>query len=1426
MGPEQVVISGDETQVLSLAQVLASQGLQTRRLAVSHAFHSPLMGPMLKDFARVAQGIAYAPPKLLLVSNLDGKLADASVASADYWVRHVSAPVRFAEGVAAVVAQGVEACVEIGPQPTLSALAAACRGVEDIKWLPSLHPPHEDGQRMRQSLGHLYVAGATVDWKGLFGTRAPRKVSLPTYAFQRERHWMQSAPQGEHSGKETGNPLLGVALRRAGPVVVYETTLSPTQPSYLADHQIFGAIVVPGTAWLEMARAAATARWGGTLHAVEDLLFEQPLTLSGNARVQLVVEEDDSLTIWGQDSGADFETAWTKVATGRLRRESAVVAPAPISPEALRDGCEVAADTASGYAQMAARGLVYGEAFRGLKWLGVRGDTVVGKIEVPALDGGPGLHPGLLDAALQSLSAVSEHEGVFLPFAVTSYVAYQSGVTTAWVEARVTSRNADTLSSDLTLWDASGAPVARLDGVRCKRAEAAQVLRKASTVRFDWLYRVDWVPLPVAGSAALAAGRWLVVATPARVAVAQSLVEQLNSAGASATVCDGTAGLSAALSTLPENEAAQVVALWGPSTEANPGTQAQALAIEGLAHLQALVKSTGKPSSRRLWWVTAGAVSAFGDDLPELAASSLWGLARTWMQEHPEWSTALVDLSTWGFEGLTELRQELDARDGESQVAWRGGKRLGARMARAPKRPAGLTAADGESYQLESPASGKLEDLRLSSGTRRSPDRGEVEVEVEATGLNFRDVLTALGQYPGGAGPLGCECSGVITAVGADVTTFTVGQPVMAVAPGSFSRHVTLDARQVIRRPLSLTAIQAAGVPLPFLTAWYALVDLARLRPQERILIHAASGGVGMAAVQLAKHWGARVFATASRSKWGAVRALGVDHVFNSRSVDFADELRASTGLVGVDIVLNALTGSFVDAGLSLLSDGGRFLEMGKRDLRDPKRVAQAHPGVRYQAFDLFEAGPDRVQAMLQELVRLFDQGVLRAPPTRAFPLAEAETAFRFMAQARHVGKLVLRAPPRPGRPGSYLVTGGLGALGLEVARWVARSGRATHLVLLAVNPPGEVAQAAIEELRTMGVTVQVALADVSDVEGVRRVLDAVPNAAPLRGLLHLAGALDDGVLMEQDAARMAHVLQPKATGAWNLHALTRELELECFVLFSSSASVMGSPGQGNYAAANSFLDALAAHRRARGLAATTVAWGPWAHRGMAARLGDAERQRLSRLGFGWLEPAQALDLLAVAIDRPEPALVALPLDLQRLEQGLNHGPLPSMLRSLVQPPAAQSQDLELVSWLGALPPARRRDALVQRLREDLYRVMGTLEIASDRPLRELGLDSLMAVEVRNLLAAKVGRPLPATLLFDHPTLDALATFLLEQLLALSEQLPSAPSPAVDRPDDAIAIIGLGCRFPGGITDPESFWKLLRNGVDAISEVPADRWGR
>ena len=489
------------------------------------------------------------------------------------------------------------------------------------------------------------------------------------------------------------------------------------------------------------------------------------------------------------------------------------------------------------------------------------------------------------------------------------------------------------------------------------------------------------------------------------------------------------------------------------------------------------------------------------------------------------------------------------------------------------------------------------------------------------------------------------------------VRSWKVGDDVLAFAPASLQSFVNVSDDFVVAKPAAMTFADAAGIPVSFLTAEYGLHHLAHLVPGQRILIHAAAGGLGQAAVQLALRAGAQVLATAgSPEKRAYVRQMGVEHVFDSRSLSFRDDVLQVTGGAGVDVVLNSLAGEFIAASLDTLAQGGCFLEVGKRDLWTPEEVAALGKNIRYLPFDLGDVAmrePHRIATLLHALMARFSMGELRPLPTTLYPFTDPTPAFRTMAQARHMGKIVFgfdrgtahRRLREIVSHGTVLITGGLGALGTELAQWLVSQG-ADNIVLAGRSAMDRGDHPVLAELRKNGVDVSVEGVDISSPTEVQALLQRIrATHPPLRAVFHAAGVLQDAVLSKETWSNYCQTTAPKISGAWNLHHLTQADSVQLMVFFSSAASILGSPGQGSYAAGNAFLDALAHHRASRGMATLSVNWGAWASAGMAARFAPEQAARWKRQGASPMEPSAALSALQLAIEAGETQVAIMDLD-------------------------------------------------------------------------------------------------------------------------------------------------------------------------------------
>jgi mycoketide-CoA synthase len=755
---------------------------------------------------------------------------------------------------------------------------------------------------------------------------------------------------------------------------------------------------------------------------------------------------------------------------------------------------------------------------------------------------------------------------------------------------------------------------------------------------------------------------------------------------------------------------------------------------------------------------------------------------------------------------------------GEPQVLVRGGTVHTPRVHGSRAVDALLVPPAEGPWRLGLSSAGTLENLVLERVPNAAAplEPGQVRVAVGAIGANFRDVMIALGLYPDDNAVIGVDASGIIIETNPAGGRFAVGDAVMGLFPDGTATVASADERLLFKIPSGWSVIDGATAPVAAATAYYALSVLADARSGQRVLVHAATGGVGTFAVQLARHLGLEVFATASRGKWDTLRAMGFDedHIADSRSLEFEDKFRAVTGGRGMDVVLDSLAGEFVDASLQLVASGGIFLEMGKTDIRDPGVVAQQHPGVRYRAFDLFEAGRSRMQQYLLELAELFDAGVLRPLPVTAFDVRRAPAALRYLSQARHIGKVVLTMPDA-WAAGTVLITGGTGMAGSTLARHVVTSHGVRQLML--VSRRGDEAPGAAElvaELAAHGAHVQVVACDVGDRQALAKALGQIPVQHPLSAVMHVSGVLDDAVVTSLTPERVDAVLRAKVDAAWNLHELTQDLGVSAFVMFSSMAGLVGSSGQANYAAANSFLDALAVHRRAHGLPAISLGWGLWDQTSdMTGGLETVDFARFARDGIVAMSSTEALQLLDTAMVVDEPFLLPAHIDTKALRVKFDGGTLPPMFVDLINAPARRQVDdslaaakskSALLQRLEGLPEDEQHAVLLDLVRSHIATVLGNVApeaIDPDKAFQELGFDSLTAVEMRNRLKSATGLALSPTLIFDYPNSAALAGYFRQELLGASSQQTHQAAPGEAEIQRVVASIPVKRLRQAGVLD-------------------------
>jgi acyl transferase domain-containing protein/NAD(P)-dependent dehydrogenase (short-subunit alcohol dehydrogenase family)/acyl carrier protein len=1353
-GPSSTVISGDRAAVQSLVRDWSQRGIQAKVLPVDYAFHSAQMAPFEKQLEQILGALRTQPEVIPTFSTIEGRQVRSQDFSAAYWARGIRQSVQFQAAIDLALGAGFGQFLEVGPHPVLLTAVQECAQARNkpVSLLWSLRRNLPERTSLLASLGRLYALGHVVDWKGLFGKTNPF-LRLPSYPYERSRFWAEHPSSKPKQLKDNHGFALQSIDSPALTGKVWQTKLDLNEQPFLADHSVQGTAIFPLAGYIELALAAARADNRVMPLAVIGIEVREPLMLHRESPTLVqVILNGDQVKVFARG-----DESWTEYAQAQFSNQ--------INPVNVSSGEPVTEliPTTDFYKALEERGLEYGPAFQCVQELTAGGSRAHALVGLSGIEPeGWIFHPGLLDGCLQTiLAAVNPGEGaLYLPLGLDSFALYKPAGAKILCNLEVIRAAADnsTVSANFRITDLSGELVAEGSGFHVRRRASS---KKPAAERLA--YRIEWQPAR-SSSTRSAPRAWAIVAK--QTSLADPLRAELLKKGTSCPIFES----------LSEAQPSDSILYFAANENSGPDLPParQESCRDLLITLQQLVAQP-LVSAKEIWIVTNGALHILPSDRCEgYAQATLWGLGRTFALEQPDFKCIRVDVDN-SPASLEALVEAMLSEPQEDELGFRLGSVYSPRLSPVPSSAETISIAK----KLIVSTRGSLDNLQFEVIERKAPAISEVEVRVEASALNFRDVLNALGAYPGDPGPLGLEFCGKVIRVGTGVTQWAAGDHVAGIAWGVFADYVNVDAALITRVPEGTSSENAVTLPNAFATAYHCLFEVGKLRQRERVLIHAGTGGVGFMAVQLALDAGAEVFATAgSEEKRSFLRAHGVQHVLDSRSLDFSQQILEITNGIGVDVVLNSLAGEFISATMAAVASHGRFVEIGKTGIWNEDQVTALAKNIAYSIVDLgilIDSDHPRIASYLHRMQLMLGEGKIHPLPKHVFAFSEAEAAFRLMARAGHIGKVVLRHGQDFHTHGSWVLSGGLGSIGMRVAEWLAAHG-AEHLVLLGRSEPKPEAAEAIHQMRHKGVTVTVASLDVRSIKAMEALTGELNSSPSLVGVVHLAGVLDDGVLTQQTWERYQTVFQPKLDGAELLHKLAITKGAQHFLLFSSVAGLLGSPGQSGYAAANAFLDSFAAHARAHGLNACSIDWGVWGEAGMAARV-EAAGKRRTLAALQPMTTSDCLDTLPYTLSGQHHQVAVVAADWKRWQEQYGSAQKSLLSRWHGQPIKSESVvsgtiSKSFVHFLTTLPSGRRRAAVLSHLREEAARVLGlssSYHIDEQHPLMKLGIDSLMALELRNKLSKSFEKPFSATLLFDCPTLSALTDFLLG-----SEQKPEA----------------------------------------------------
>jgi polyketide synthase 5 len=1395
--PESTVIGGATQTVRDLVAAWEQRDVMAREIAVDVASHSPQVDPILDELTEVLAELHPMTPEVPFYSATQYDPREQPLCDAGYWADNLRHMVRFAPAVQAALEDGYRVFAELAPHPLLThAIEQTARSLDmTVAAVAGMRREQALPYGLRGLIVDLHSAGAAVDFSVLYPNGQLVDAPLPTWTHRRLLLTSAGAESPTHGACTISvHPLLGahVRLQEEPERHVWQGEVGTAAQPWLSDHRIRNVAVLPGAAYCEMALAAAREVLGEAAE-VRDIRFEQALLLDEQTTVgaSAALSSPDSVDFTVETNQGGEQS---RQATAVLRAAAEEQPPAHDMSALLaahpgrEDGTEVRK-------RLDQRGVQYGPAFTGLAAVHTgeeTTDTVLVEVALPreirSQQDAYGVHPALLDACFQSVAAHPEVQALgedvlALPLGIRRLRAYGAARSARYCYTRVTKADISGVEADLDVLDEHGAVLLVVQGLRL--GTGASEKGHNDRVLAARLLTIEWRQRELPEVEQADAGTWLLVSTVPADVVAASLTDALKSLGARCITmgwspdADHPSNTAALGNHLRAGGFSGVVILTGPKSR-DADDQSPLLGRESVEHLVRITRELPEIPGElpRLYVVTRDAQTVVAGDVANLEQAGLRGLIRVIGTEHPHLRTTQIDVDE--ATDAEQLARQLLGGSEEDETAWRNGAWYVARLSPTPLRPeerqttVADLARDGMRMQIRVP--GDLETMELVACERVPPGAGQIEVAVSASSVNFADVLVAFGRYPAFDGrlpQLGTDFTGVVTAVSPDVTDHKVGDHVGGLcADGCWATFITCDARLAVTLPAGLADEQAAAVTTAHATAWYGLHELARIRSGDKVLIHSGTGGVGQAAIAIARAAGADIFATAgSEQRRQLLRDMGVEHVYDSRSLEFAERIRRDTDGYGVDIVLNSVTGAAQRAGLELLALGGRFVEIGKRDIYGDTRLG-LFPFRQNLAFYAVDLGllayshPDRLRDLLRTVYQLTADGVLPVPQSTHYPLDEATATVRLMSGAQHTGKLVLDVPHTGSRrvmvppaqahvfrrDGAYLITGGLGGLGLFLAEKMAAAG-CGRIVLSSRSAPTPEALETIDRIRAIGAEVAVECGDIAQPSTAQQlVAAATATGHPVRGVLHAAAVVDDATLTNISDELIERDWAPKVYGAWNLHTAVADQPLDWFCSFSSAAALVGSPGQGAYAAANSWIDAFTHWRRAQGLPATAIAWGAWASIGRATALADSSEDAIAPE-----EGAYAFEAL-LRHDRAYTGYAPI-TGTPWLTLFAERSPFAEAFRSNAQSTSGTSK---LIAELNELPPDEWPTRL-RRLISDQVGVILRRSVDPDRPLSGYGLDSLGALELRTRIEAETGVRISSTDITTI-TIRGLAGLLCEKL--------------------------------------------------------------
>ena len=1419
-GPGMCVFSGDEDPLLTISEELTKKDIFNKFLKVTVPFHSHHMEPLKDELIGSLKELKPGNAKIDLYSTVTGKKENGDHLVSKYWYENVRQPVYFVNALTEMVKDGYDLFVEIGPHPALSAGAEELFASMESKGaiFPSIKRKENEKQRFLQTLGSLYGKGLSLDWDEIY-PNANLVSDLPKYKWDLKSYWYENSTHKSKRTSKRPHPLITDFLNTGieESTITFDLLLDRHVDPYIDDHRVDDAIIFPGTGHLEIATAAAQLAFKEDFGFIEDVTFSNALFLPEegqflDAKIEVYSDEGKYLIVSKEPGNPEAE--WVVHSSGKMNILKDKFDSVSVNLDEIKNRVNDRLPVQPIYLELKKSGLFYGPTFKAIQKLWTGEKEVLSEVLLhESLEYGNedyNLHPCILDACLQTIFAAKlsnddEDRGIYLPTHIDRYRFHAKPKSkTVYSYIKVKEASSEYLKGDFWIIDEDGSLVAEIQGIDFKYIEGSR--DQEADVAYSGCYEYEWVDMPdmhfknANNTVLLLAennSEFIPLIEKLEANNTKVVEGQIRDYSDRDAVRNAIAAIKKEHPTLNRFIVTLPLSAKGESLES--GTVDMSWKVLNI--FNGIIEEELQVS---VWLLNEQADIVVDSDKDlDLTQSVSYGLGRVIVNEYPMATVKIADLSDINNEeeltNLAELISSTSNAGDESDFAFREDKIFVKRLTEVQRESA------QEKASIQIPASGSYYKTFIqepgfsdSIGFRQIPElelgNDEVEIDIKAAGINFKDVLNLNGvlseeSVEGGlvGKQLGLECSGVVSRVGKDVSNVKVGDLVMAFAPNTFSGKCVTPQHCVVKKPDHLSHEQGASVVLVYLTAYYCMFTLGQLEKGERILIHSATGGVGMAAVELAQMAGLEIYATAGNDeKKMLLMGMGIDNIYNSRSIEFHDEIMRDTKGEGVDLVLNSLSGKAIIQSIKCLRPFGRFMEIGKTDIYNDMtlRLKRFGENLSYHAVDidrLMGQKPVRGGRLFKEVIELFNERKVKALPFTAFKINEINQAIDFMTKGRHIGKVVismedqivnaLPAEELNFKPdASYIITGGASGLGLEMAKWMADKGAKNLALVSRSGAKSDYDRGWIEKLEDGGVNIMMECLDLSDQKAVSDMVTKVNKTAPLAGIIHGAAVLQDSTIQRLDKETFRNVFVPKSMGAWNLHLATEKLDVDFFLNLSSVSAVVGIPGQSNYSAANNFLDKLVTYRQLKGLHAQSVNLGVLGQFSGMTKDGGNYLKILENQGWLPLTLNQTMSKIERVLLEGDSVRMAANVDWLRFRDFFHHLKNDARFKDLLTDEALKvgsskssgdSLRDQIVSANG-----EGKNLLSNSLKEALARILGTTveKLDENKSISAIGLDSLMMNQLRNWILQKLEFNYPLMKISKGPSIMEMSDYILESL--------------------------------------------------------------